>query len=336
MAYGKEFAPKLLAYGCWDLDGSDSVHSHLCRWTRGAEPDAGQRTTACRHRCPVGDLAWDHVDPDLDRSGTAVGVKASGAWHREIYNRTSDRVCGAVCVLWGGGSWVTDTNAPVDHLFADPVTVLNWVGAGGEQIMTLKSVHRTLALILAAFIVLHLANHALIIGGIELHLAGMEALRNIYRLPGVEHILIAGFVMQIVIGVIQLWRGPKRPGPWGRAQRWSGMVLAVFLSQHIGAALMTRLIYPDVDTNSYWAASVVQNSPFVWYFAPYYVALVGAMFIHIAAFIRFRTRGKARAMPLAIGGIVFGVLVVAGLMGAFGDVILPPEHQAYIDNYWQF
>ena len=202
--------------------------------------------------------------------------------------------------------------------------------------MTLNMIHRSLAGILVAFVVAHMANHALILGGIERHLAGMDALRKLYRINGVEHVLIAAFVCQIAIGLTLLWRSPKRPGRWGRAQRWSGLILAVFLLQHIGAAVMTRVVYPEVDTNSYWAASVVQNSPFVWYFAPYYVALVGAMFVHVAAFVRFRPWGRRLAFPLAIGGIMFGALIVAGLMGAFGEVILPPQHQAYIDTYWQF
>lgn len=202
--------------------------------------------------------------------------------------------------------------------------------------MTLKMIHRSFALGLATFIVLHMINHVMILGGIEWHLAGIEAFRKLYRLPGVEHILIAAFLVQIGIGLRLLWRGPRRPGPWGRAQRWSGVVLAAFLLQHIGAALMTRLLYPDVDTNSYWAASVVNNKPFVWYFAPYYVALVGALFIHIASFIRFRPWGRRWARAVAVGGVAFGVVIVAGLMGAFGTVNLPSEHQAYIDNYWQF
>ncbi len=202
--------------------------------------------------------------------------------------------------------------------------------------MTVKRLHRGLACLLGAFIVVHLANHALILGGIESHLAGMQTLRRIYRMPVVEALLIAGFGFQIVLGLIQTWRSAKRKGPWARAQRWSGIVLAFVLTQHIGAALMTRVLYPSVDTNSYWAASVVQNSPLVWYFAPYYVVLVGATFVHFAAYARLRPWGRKLSMAVSLGGIAFGCMIVAGLMGAFGAVNLPPENQAYIDTFWQF
>lgn len=195
--------------------------------------------------------------------------------------------------------------------------------------MTLRRLHRWNAWFLAAFIIAHMGNHLAILGGIEAHLGVMQVLRVVYRLPGVEHLLIAGFAVQIGLGVRLLIRSRRRD-PWGRLQWWSGLVLAVFLTQHIVAAILTRVVYPNVDTNSYWAATVVQGTPHVWYFAPYYVLGIASLFAHLATYVR----RSPIAILLALAGPVVGVVIVAGLMGAFGAVSLPQAHQQYLDSYW--
>lgn len=52
--------------------------------------------------------------------------------------------------------------------------------------MTLTTLHRTNAKILGLFIVLHLANHAVLLAGRESHLEVMEFIRPIYRMGLVE------------------------------------------------------------------------------------------------------------------------------------------------------
>jgi len=200
--------------------------------------------------------------------------------------------------------------------------------------MTLRRAHRLNAIALAAFIALHIANHLFIFAGAEAHLATMDRLRLLYRLPGIEHMLVALFAAQIGIGTIMALRQKSRI-PWKRAQKISGIVLALFLAQHIIAAIATRMTLADVDTNTYWAAAVVSRAPFSWYFVPYYTAGLIALGVHIAAILRFRPGLHKLAMPTAILSAPAAILIVAGFMGAFAPITLPPPYLAYIDSYWR-
>ena len=75
--------------------------------------------------------------------------------------------------------------------------------------VTLRRLHRMMALGLAIFIVLHLMNHVMILFGPESHVAMMDMLRYTYRHPVVEFALFAAFYMQIFIGLRLLWRRGK-------------------------------------------------------------------------------------------------------------------------------
>ena len=97
---------------------------------------------------------------------------------------------------------------------------------------------------------------------------------------------------------------------------------------------MTRAFRPEIDTNIFWAASVVSRAGFAAYFAPYYLIGVSALFIHLAAFIALRKRRRHLAAIVALLGCAFSLAIVLGLLGFFDPVILPPEYEAYLDNFW--
>jgi hypothetical protein len=94
----------------------------------------------------------------------------------------------------------------------------------------------------------------------------------------------------------------------------SGLYLAFFLVQHVPAVLIARAGDPPIDTDTRFAAAVLQG----WgglYFAPYYALAVAALATHLAAALQVRGV-RARTLPFA--GLTLGVLFVAGLMGTFG------------------
>ena len=199
--------------------------------------------------------------------------------------------------------------------------------------MTLRRLHRTLALCLAAFIGLHLINHVMIIFGTDSHIAMMDTLRLIYRNPVIETVIIAGFALQIGVGVRLMWRRGKPRHFWGWMQAGSGVIFAVFLVQHTSAVLMTRWSYPEMSTDVLWAASVVSQPILAAYFAPYYTLGVAALFVHIGAIFALRRRPRI-AWALVVSGGVVGVAIVAGLMGAFGPVELLSANKAYLISFW--
>lgn len=196
--------------------------------------------------------------------------------------------------------------------------------------MTLRRAHRLNAIALGLFLVLHLANHLFIFAGAEVHLATLTTLRQIYRLPGLEHLIFALFFAQIAIGIVLAFRARSTRVPWRRIQKITGIVIAVFLVQHLIAVLATRMIYTEIDTNTYWAAAVVSRAPFTWYFVPYYIAGLAALLIHITAALRptWPRRG------LALLAVPTATIIIAGFMGAYHPINLPPEYQSYLTSYW--
>jgi hypothetical protein len=142
------------------------------------------------------------------------------------------------------------------------------------------------------------------------------AVRSIYRHAVVEPVLIALFGVQIALGLALVWRRGRPSGAWALAQVASGVWLALFVVQHVPAVLRAR-----PETGTAFAAAVVQEWPGAAYFIPYYIAAVAALATHIAAAHRFAHWPAppdllARALPWA--GAALGVVIVAGLLGAFG------------------
>ena len=158
--------------------------------------------------------------------------------------------------------------------------------------MSLRAAHRLLGCIVALFVVMHLANHAALFWGAEQHLRVQELLRPIYRNPIIEPLLLLALAAQIVVGVRLLIRRGWPRRLWARVQVVSGAVLALFLVQHVSAALVTRLLKTEIDTNIYWAAAVVSRIEFALYFAPYYALGIFALFLHLAAFIALRPKNS--------------------------------------------
>jgi len=184
--------------------------------------------------------------------------------------------------------------------------------------MTLRRLHRLNAVALGLFLALHLTNHAALLAGQAAHAGVMAALRPLYRNPLVEPLLIALFAAQIVLGLTLAWRRGRPLNRWALAQLASGLYLAVFLLQHIPAVLLAR---PATDTDIAFAAATVESLPKALYFAPYYLLAVTALATHLAAALRFARWPAppgvwARTLPGI--GAAFGLVILAGLWGAFG------------------
>ena len=199
--------------------------------------------------------------------------------------------------------------------------------------MTLRALHRTLAFVLAAFIVLHLLNHLMLFAGTDSHIAMMDTLRLIYRNPVVEPALFAGFTLQIGIGARMIWRRGRPRHFWGWMQAGSGIIVALFLIQHMSAVIMTRWTYPQMSTDIFWAASVVSRPTLAAYFAPYYALGIAGIFIHIAAVFAQR-RQHAKAYALTSLGSAIGIAIVGAMMGAFHPIALPEMNEIYLDTFW--
>ncbi len=201
----------------------------------------------------------------------------------------------------------------------------------------LHRLHRFSACVIGSFIVLHLANHLVAVGGVQAHIDLMDSLRRLYRLPVIEVLLLVCVVFQVSSG---LWfiksRWGQRAGFFERLQVISGGYLAFFLLVHVGAVLSGRWLF-GLDTNYYFAAAGMHLPPFQLFFVPYYFLAVVAIFAHVACGLYWLSRNRLAATTrkrLAISallvGIVLAAIIVASFAGAFYEVNVPAE---YLDSY---
>lgn len=205
----------------------------------------------------------------------------------------------------------------------------------------LHALHRASAMVIGAFAVVHLANHLVSLGGVDAHIAFMNAARHIYRQPIVETVLLACVAFQIGSGSWFVVRGRKqRRGPIAWLQAASGLLLALFLLVHVGAVLFGRAAL-GLDTNFYFAAAGFFVPPNQYFFAPYYFLAVVALFVHPACAIWWQARSKAPrpnaslppatliAIPAVVGAIV-ALVIVLSLAGRLQPVEIPAK---YLEPY---
>jgi hypothetical protein len=195
-----------------------------------------------------------------------------------------------------------------------------------------RGLHRVGALLLAPFLLLHFANHLLALGGVERHLAVMDALRPFYRPPLVEGLLFALLLLQAASGQ-QWWPSAWRAGGRRRLQAQSGAVLLAFLALHVGAVLFGRHAL-GLDTNFHFAAAGMHVAPFGAWFVPYYAIAVVALFTHVGCALSAWMNASA---PIAAAGalrlaIALGVLsagaLIAAMLGLTGAYEPPPAYTA--------
>lgn len=199
--------------------------------------------------------------------------------------------------------------------------------------MTARQAHVRIALLLGLFLLVHFATHFSALAGVERHAQALAAARMVYRFPLVEFALVAALAAQVLLGITLIRRMARWPGQggWRKAQKWSGIVLAVFIALHTCAALMSRWLFA-LDTNFYWAAGTLTIAPLKYGFAPYYAAAVIALVTHVLAALHFRKPARWHAPALLLGPLIaLPILLAYG--GALFAVELPEAHHAYFQTY---
>ncbi len=200
--------------------------------------------------------------------------------------------------------------------------------------MSLRTLHRTSALVVVAFACLHIANHLAALVGVSSHIGFMEAARSVYRLRVVETLLLLCVAFQVTSGLwLVVAGGKQRHGlvPW--VQAIAGAYLAFFLLVHVSAILYGRAIL-HLDTNFYFAAAGFHVPPYQFFFAPYYFLAVLALFTHLgcAAYWRIAAhRRVARALAIILPAgfaAVAALLIVLCLAGIVRPVEIPAEYKA--------
>lgn len=181
--------------------------------------------------------------------------------------------------------------------------------------MTVRRLHRGLALCLALFLALHLGNHLAGVFGQDVHGLVQTALRPIYRHPVIEPVLILALIVQIGLGLRLLTRRAKVT-----TQTLSGAYLAVFLLVHLGAVFAARLQGIDTDL-AFAAAGLHAGQPWPILFGFYYGLAVLSVFAHLSVPLDRRLPGLG---PLVLViGTTLSALVVALLAGLVTPLSIP-------------
>ncbi len=199
--------------------------------------------------------------------------------------------------------------------------------------MSVRILHKYVAIVLLIFIVSHLVTHLTAIGGIDNHNTALEMVRPFYRPIFIEVPLIILFAAQIILGLIlfaRRWPTKDRSG-WSWTQLISGAYLMIFIIMHLSAALIARASW-GLDTNFYWPAGTLTFGSLIYGFAPYYGLAILAIFGHIAAASHFRGFKKLPYM-LLIMAVILGLTIILIFSGALFPIELPDEHLRYFSSY---
>lgn len=201
----------------------------------------------------------------------------------------------------------------------------------------MKSLHRITGIVVSVFIILHLGNHMSAIWGIETHISVMNTLRVIYRNPIVEVILISAFAFQSISGIrlFYILFKKKHKSIGDKVKMYSGMLLGLFIINHIVATIGQR-IYFDLDTNFYFAARVVLQDPLYYFFIPYYFLGIMSFGIHLAVIHRDKISSHIKPSHARlhyygiIGTFLFiSVFILLILAGTFYNIDVPEVYNVY-------
>lgn len=109
--------------------------------------------------------------------------------------------------------------------------------------MTQKNLHRFSGIIVSVFVIAHLFNHTMAWFGIATHQQILDTLRIVYKQPVLEIILIGCFLFQAYSGVslIVRLRNKEEKTIYEKLQIYSGVVLGLFIIQHISATIGQRV-----------------------------------------------------------------------------------------------
>lgn len=196
--------------------------------------------------------------------------------------------------------------------------------------MNLKKLHYFSGMVMAIFIGMHLANHLAALASPETHIRWMESLRQIYRNPVGETMLLLAVGIQIFTG-LKLWRKLRKHSPSGfqKLQIYSGLYLSFFLLFHVGAVLSGRFVFGQ-DTNFWFGAAGLNQFPLNLFFIPYYSLAIFSVFGHIAAIhsqkMKYKTFGlspEKQALGIFLAGIIIVFLVLRGMTNGFSGFEIP-------------
>jgi len=161
----------------------------------------------------------------------------------------------------------------------------------------------------------------------------MNLLRQVYRNPFVEIVLLCAVLVQIISG-LKLFRINRSiaKSNFEQLHIWTGLYLAVFFIIHVSAVLGGRFLL-HLDTNFYFGVAGLNAFPSNIFFIPYYALAIISFFGHVASVHSkkmkrtiFGLTANRQAEIIFVFGIPFAVLIFYGLTNHFRGIDIPEAY----------
>lgn len=203
--------------------------------------------------------------------------------------------------------------------------------------MNLRRIHFITGLTISLFVGIHLFNHAYSILGADRHIELMTSLRLVYRNAIAETILILAVLVQMISGLTLFIRRRRQAVTnFDNLQLWTGLYLAVFLTIHLGAVFVGRLVL-NLDTNFYFGVAGLNSFPTNLFFIPYYAFAIISFFGHIAAIHSRKMKRAVLGLTPSVQSIIIlalgtclTIVIFYGLTNHFHGVEIPEEYEVLV------
>lgn len=187
-----------------------------------------------------------------------------------------------------------------------------------------RAAHRASAMLVGIFALVHLCHHLAGLGSIATHLELSRVLRQVYRHPVAEPLLLLCVTVQWATGlrllVGRLMTGSRPATAALRLRWWSGFTMAIFVPIHVLAVLQGRA--RGLDTNFFFAAAGLQHPDAAPFFAVYYGLGTAALVAHLGM-----AASRSKALKLwpccGLSGLAVGLCLVLLLSGRWQPFALP-------------
>lgn len=190
--------------------------------------------------------------------------------------------------------------------------------------MLAKNVHRISAIFLIVFVIAHLGNHLVAAWGPTAFGDYLSIVRSAYRRPYVEAAIIILLIVQAASGLSLAVRRtePRNAVSW--IELISALIFLPFIIVHLAAVAVTRYFF-QIDTDFYWVAEMMKDTPARPYIIAFHALGVIAVTVHIGAGLNYLAKaiGAPAIGPTIMRGCIgFGLLVsAAGLAGYAGLLV---------------
>ncbi len=196
-----------------------------------------------------------------------------------------------------------------------------------RSVSKLRVAHGVVAALVVSFVLFHLSNHLLGLGGPDLHASVRRVGRRFYRSSVVEPVLVGLMLFQVISGARLVWRWSGVAVDAYRVfQIGSGTYLAAFIVTHLNSALVSARTVHKIETDWAWAsgapAGLIHDA---WNIRllPHYAFGVFFILAHLGSGLRgiVIDHGMSAAIAnrvWAVGLIVSGLISVAIMSGLCG------------------